>query len=139
MIELFDKSLKSVWSQWYESNKFSIDDIKPGTYTLRLSLSSGVQKDETFDLQEGQIKDIEINIAYNSPHESHEWAYLNKSFTIESLRDTNMKTIDYYREPGKMVNGKLWKYNNGNWQQELLPQFMNQTVHEDGNIFSIPY
>ncbi len=136
LIEIFDKSLKAVWSQWYESNKFSIDDLQPGTYTLRLSLSSGVQKDETFDLKEREIKEIEINIAYNSPHESHEWAYLNKNFSIQSFRDTNMKAIDYYREPGKQVNGKVWKYSNGRWQQELLPQFMNQSIHGDGNVFT---
>ena len=47
-----------------------------------------------------------------------------------------MKSIEYFRETGKLVNGKLWKYSNGNWQQELLPQFENQTIHGDGNIFT---
>jgi len=136
LIELFDKSLKTVRSQWYESNNITIDGLQPGTYTLRLSLSSGIQKDETFDLEEGQTKEIGINIENNSPHESHEWAYLNKNFSIQSSRDTNMKTINYYQEPGKLVNGKLWKSSLGNWQQEFLPQFMNQTIRGDGNIFT---
>lgn len=43
--ELYDKSLKSVWKKWYQANQFSISDLEAGTYTLRLSLSSGVQKD----------------------------------------------------------------------------------------------
>lgn len=136
LIELFDKSLKVMWKKWYQINKFSIVDLEAGTYTLRLSLSSGIQKDETFDIEDGEIKQVEFNISYNSPHETHEWAYLNKSFTIEALRDTNLKNTDYYKYPGKQVNGKLWKYSYGNWEQEILPQFMNQTVYEDGNIFN---
>ncbi|MCC6448024.1 MAG: hypothetical protein IT215_05000 [Chitinophagaceae bacterium] len=136
-IQLFNKSLKVVRSQWYESNLFSIDAVDAGTYTLRLSMSSGIQKDETFDLENGQDKEIEINVGYNSPHESHEWAYLNKSFSMESLRDTNMKTIDYYKNPGKLVNGRLWKYNGSSWQSELLPQFMNQRIYGDGNIINL--
>jgi hypothetical protein len=135
LVELFDQSLKVVWVQWYESNKFSIDALPPGTYTLRLSLSSGIQKDETFELKEGDIKEVEINIGHNSPHESHEWAYLNKNFSIQSSRDTDMKKVDYSSVPGKLVNGKLWKYSNGSWKQELLPQFMNQNIYGDGNIF----
>lgn len=99
-------------------------------------MSSGVQKDETFDLEEGQVKEIEINIGYNSPHESHEWAYLNKNFSVQSFRDTNMKNIEFYREPGKMVNGKLWIYADGNWMQELIPGFMNQMIFGDGYVFT---
>ncbi|NIJ54593.1 hypothetical protein [Dyadobacter arcticus] len=136
LIEIFDKSLKSIWSQWYESNEFIINDLQPGTYTLRLSMSSGIQKDETFELEEGKRKEITIEIGNNSPHESHEWAYLNKSFSIESIRDTDMKAIQYYKEPGKLVNSKIWKFSDGKWQQKLLPQFMSQRIRRDGNVFT---
>jgi len=134
-IELFDRSLKAVRRQWYQSNRFSIDRLEAGTYTLRLSLSSGVQKDETFDLKEGEIKEINISIENNSPHESHEWAYFNKNFSIQSSRDTNLKSIQYYLQEGKLVSGRLWKYNQDNWNAEPLPQFMNQQIFNDGNVF----
>ena len=135
-LELFDRSLKVVRTMWAQAKAVSLDNLEAGTYTLRLTLTSGVLKDETFDLAEGEIKTIMFDIAPNSPHESHEWAYFNKNFTVQSLRDTDLKTIDYYKEPGKLVNGKLWKFKNGNWQTELLPQFTNQTIYGDGNVFS---
>lgn len=134
-IQLFDKSLKPVWNQWYQSSEFSIDNIKPGTYTLRLSLSSGVQKDETFDLDQGEIKNIEIDIGYNSPHESHEWAYLNKNLTVHSFRDTNMKNIEYYGQEGTIVTGTVWKFVNQQWIPELMPNLVNQPIFGDGLVF----
>jgi hypothetical protein len=136
-IELFDSSLAAVRSFWIQSKSFSVDYLEKGTYTLRLSLSSGVQKDATFDLAEGEIKTIDFDIISNSPHETHEWAYFNKSFSVESLRGTNLKTIPFYQQKGKLVDCKVWKNINGNWQQNLLPQFMNQTVYGDGNTFSV--
>jgi len=136
LIKLFDQSLKPVFDKWYESNDFIIDALNPGTYTLRLSMSSGIQKDETFDLEEGESKVILFDIGNNSPHESHEWAYFKKNFSIQSSMDVNMKTLGYYREEGKMVSGKIWKYNNGSWLPELFPEFMNQIVRNDGNTFS---
>jgi hypothetical protein len=47
-----------------------------------------------------------------------------------------MKTIDFYKEEGRMVSGKLWKYKDGNWQQELNPLFLDQIIRMDGNTFS---
>ncbi len=136
LIELFNQSLRVVKSEWHESNIISINAVQPGTYMLRLSLSSGVQKDETFDLKEGETKELFMDIGLNSPHESHEWAYLNKKFTIQSIRDTNMKNISYYSFPGKHVDGKIWIYRDGNWQQELQPKLVNQAIHEDGFVFN---
>ncbi len=136
LIEVYNQSLRVVRSQWYESNSFSIDALQPGTYTLRLSLSSGVQKDETIDLKEGETKELWINIGLNSPHESHEWAYLNKNFTIQCMRDTDMKNIAYFKMPGKEVDGKVWIYRNGQWEQEGLPKVTNQTIREDGYVFN---
>ncbi len=136
LIEVYNQSLKVVWSQWYQSNNFDIDIPQPGIYTLRLSLSSGVQKDETIDVKEGETKEIQIDISNNSPHESHEWAYFNKNFTVKSMRNTDMKNIPYYNIPGSQVDGKLWVYRDGDWQQELSLQFTNQAIRDDGYVFA---
>ena len=136
MIELFDRSLKVVWSQWYETDDFIIYGLNPGTYTLRLSMSSKIQKDETFDLEENETKEININVGFNSPHESHERVYLSKRFSMESFRDTNMKAINYQNEPGKLVSGQVWKYSGDQWVLDLnIIPFNSQTIHRDGNIF----
>lgn len=135
LIKLFDRSLKPVFDKWYESNDFTIDALTPGTYTMRLSMSSGIQKDETFDLEEGESKLILFDLGNNSPHESHEWAYFKKNFSIQTSRDVNMKTLGFNRVAGKMISGKIWKYKNGTWLQELIPVFTDQTVRTDGYTF----
>ncbi|CAN0281815.1 unnamed protein product, partial [Phaeothamnion confervicola] len=134
-VEVFDNSLKTVWSRWYESNDFEIDELPAGIYTMRLSTSSGIQQDETFELQEGKDKNILIDIANSSPHESHEWAYFNKSFSISAIRGTDLKAIEYFRQPGVEVKAKIWKFGGGGWNEYPLPGFNNTLIHGDGNVF----
>ncbi|WP_169409396.1 hypothetical protein [Dyadobacter beijingensis] len=135
LVEVFDESLRAVRSDWYESNHIEIGDLPAGMYTLRLSTSSGIQQDETFELEGGQNKDIMIDISSISPHESHEWAYFNKSFSINPVRGTDMKAIEYYRQPGIEVKAKVWRYTGGSWTEYPLHEFNNQLVFADGNVF----
>jgi hypothetical protein len=86
MVEIFDQSLKSVRSEWLNSNDHVFSSIPPGTYTIRVSMSSGIREDETFDLDDGQTKEVRIGIEDNSPNKSQEWADFNKYGSIKHFQ-----------------------------------------------------
>jgi hypothetical protein len=136
-IEVFDQSLTSIQSSWFRGKNFTIMNLDKGIYLVRLSLSSGVQEDITVQLNEGEIKKVEINLAIRSPHESHEWAFFTKNISIGQTKSSNLKRFDYTKKGFQRIEGKLWNYSNHQWISKVDPQFLNQNIHADGRVYKL--
>lgn len=52
-IELFDEELNVHSSQWETGNEFSIKNLQPGLYIVRLSLPSGILKEQVIQVHTG--------------------------------------------------------------------------------------
>lgn len=140
LIEVFDSSLKVVIYQWYESNDIFVDHLPDGTYTLRLSMISGLQRDVMFEVHDGSADEIEMDIGDSSPRESQEWAYFNKSLTIDAVRGVNRETFNQRRQTAIFVDICLWNfYSAGKWRKDTSAhsQFQTQSIDLVGNDFIV--
>jgi len=136
-IEVFDDSLSSIQSFWVAGRVFTISDLDKGVYLVRLTLSSGVQEDVTVELNEAENKKLEINIAFHSPHETHEWAFFTKNISMGSSKSSNLKTTVFDSNRFQRFDGKMWEYSNHHWISKVLPQFVDQRVFSDGAVYNL--
>jgi hypothetical protein len=137
LLELFDGRLKVVKSGWHSSNKIELNHLKPGIYTVRLSFSSGIQKDETVEVIKGTTTKVYMSIANYSPHESHEWAFFNKNISIHSMRGTNMKQINFYERDRIKISLRHLTFEDGLWTDKHEINSGLIDIGLDGHVFQL--
>lgn len=136
-IELFNQSLKRLQSQWISGNEWQLSGIDPGTYVLRLSLTSGVQTEEVVDVQTGDTTAVRMDLAGISPYETQEWAYMAKSNTGSRLRYMKELVPGPTPTPSLMAcTYRILQFSNGFWIPSEVPGGTLQ-IDSHGETFEV--
>lgn len=132
LVELLDAKLKKIRSEWFVGRTIQLDDIEPGYYIVRLSLTSTVNKDEVVEIKKGKNESVTLDISGFSNMEVNEWAYFSKSFL---LRDWGTQTRGGVRD----VRLGLWSMSDGRWNYSYLPQSqLRLPLDKNGETVEIP-
>ena len=51
-------------------------------------------------------------------------------------KSSNLKTIAFDPNNFRRIGGRLWEHSDRQWTLKILPEFLNQTIFSDGNVYN---
>jgi len=133
-IQILGADLSVKHSLWIEDNLW-MQELGAGVYLVRLNLASGKQIEKIAEVFDGEVAELEFNIAQFSPMESQEWAYLTKSSVGDNV-------VEYFRKDNRLpetiqIRSKRWRYYHQRWISENESPVEFSRINEYGQTSKI--
>jgi len=132
-ITLLDEKLRVLAHQWMTGQFFELEGLKGGDYVVRLTLTSGVVREQVVHVNERQMAEVNFELGGISPMETQEWAYMM------SVNEEYQESLEYYKWEYKrlVININSFAVIEGRTEPNSLLTRFNQVIGSEGETYQL--